>query len=106
MVSGWREWRGAFRTFRLDRIAALTLTGDRFAADKATGPTAFLAADACTADPERKPPPRRAAAYSSRPALGPQPAEARRPFFCMIIMKVSNWYSAVWEYRNQSLRKA
>jgi predicted DNA-binding transcriptional regulator YafY len=47
MFTAWCELRDAFRTFRLDRIAALSLTPEIFPLDEARGLRAFLAADAC-----------------------------------------------------------
>jgi predicted DNA-binding transcriptional regulator YafY len=49
MVSGWCELRGDFRTFRLDRIAGLAATDERFEADGPTGLRAFLDRDRCEA---------------------------------------------------------
>ena len=49
MFSGWCEWRGDFRTFRFDRIIALTVTGAVFEEEVAKGLAAFLAADLCEA---------------------------------------------------------
>ncbi|WP_370399524.1 helix-turn-helix transcriptional regulator [Sulfitobacter sp. JB4-11] len=42
MFSGWCELRQDFRTFRLDRIAALTLSDDRFEDDPERGLRKFL----------------------------------------------------------------
>ncbi|WP_281256710.1 helix-turn-helix transcriptional regulator [Tabrizicola aquatica] len=47
MVSAWCELRQDFRTFRLDRIAALAQTGVAFADDPATSLSAFLAREDC-----------------------------------------------------------
>lgn len=47
MVSGWCELRGDFRTFRLDRILAASLTDDTFPDDPDKNLAAFLARDAC-----------------------------------------------------------
>jgi predicted DNA-binding transcriptional regulator YafY len=47
MVTGWCEMRQDFRTFRLDRIAALVVTDERFADDPARGLQAFLARERC-----------------------------------------------------------
>lgn len=47
MFSGWCALREDFRTFRLDRIARLRVTDDRFADDERRGLRAFLAADRC-----------------------------------------------------------
>jgi predicted DNA-binding transcriptional regulator YafY len=47
MVSGWCALRQDFRTFRLDRITALSLTEDPQGSDPAKGLAAFLAKDAC-----------------------------------------------------------
>ena len=44
MVSGWCELRRDFRTFRFDRIAGLTVTGERFPDDERTGLRAFMEA--------------------------------------------------------------
>jgi predicted DNA-binding transcriptional regulator YafY len=50
MFTGWCELRQGFRTFRFDRIAELSLTGDVFATDAATSLQAFLEMDECEAD--------------------------------------------------------
>lgn len=47
MLSGWCTLRGDFRTFRLDRVAALAPTGERFPDDPERGLDAFLARDGC-----------------------------------------------------------
>jgi predicted DNA-binding transcriptional regulator YafY len=47
MVSGWCALRQDFRTFRLDRITALSLTDDPQDNDPAKSLAAFLAQDAC-----------------------------------------------------------
>lgn len=47
MVTGWCELRRDFRTFRLDRIAALTLTDEVFPPDEDKGLARFLGRDAC-----------------------------------------------------------
>lgn len=47
MFSAWCELRGDFRSFRSDRIRALTLTGERFADEEETGLRAFLAQESC-----------------------------------------------------------
>ena len=47
MFTGWCELRADFRTFRLDRIAALALTAEVFAPDPARSLQAFLARDRC-----------------------------------------------------------
>lgn len=47
MFTAWCELRSDHRTFRFDRIAALSLTGDRFEDNPATGLAAFLARDRC-----------------------------------------------------------
>lgn len=47
MFSGWCALREDFRTFRLDRIASLRVTQDRFEDDERRGLRAFLAADRC-----------------------------------------------------------
>lgn len=49
MVSGWCNLRQAFRTFRLDRIAELTTTGENFGDDDAKGLRAFMATEHCDA---------------------------------------------------------
>ena len=49
MFSAWCEFRQDFRTFRLDRMANLILTGDRFEEDEATGLRAFMALEQCRA---------------------------------------------------------
>jgi len=51
MFTGWCELRDDFRTFRLDRIAALSLAPDRFDDDAARGLEAFLARDRCEQPP-------------------------------------------------------
>ena len=50
MVSAWCELRRDFRTFRLDRIAALSVLETRFEDDDATGLRAFMAQEACGAE--------------------------------------------------------
>jgi predicted DNA-binding transcriptional regulator YafY len=45
MFSAWCELRTDFRTFRLDRIAWLSATRERFAVDGTTGLQAFLRAE-------------------------------------------------------------
>jgi predicted DNA-binding transcriptional regulator YafY len=47
MFTAWCELREDFRTFRLDRIAALSLTSDIFAPDAARSLEAFMAKDGC-----------------------------------------------------------
>lgn len=47
MFSGWCELRADFRTWRFDRVAALTLTDDTFPADPDKSLAAFLAREAC-----------------------------------------------------------
>ena len=47
MFSAWCELRQDFRTFRLDRMTNLTLTGETFAEDEATGLHSFLASERC-----------------------------------------------------------
>ncbi|MFA3917357.1 helix-turn-helix transcriptional regulator [Ruegeria hyattellae] len=47
MFSGWCELRQDFRTFRFDRIAALTVTGENFEDDEATGLRAFMELEEC-----------------------------------------------------------
>ncbi len=49
MFSGWCELRQDFRTFRSDRIADLTVTGDRFEEDEGKGLRAFLDLEKCEA---------------------------------------------------------
>ena len=49
MFSAWCEFRQDFRTFRLDRMANLILTGERFEEDEATGLRAFMALEQCKA---------------------------------------------------------
>ncbi len=49
MVSGWCELRGAFRSFRWDRITDLSATPDRFAEEEGRGLIAFMAAERCHA---------------------------------------------------------
>ena len=43
LFAAWCELRNDFRTFRFDRIAALTVTGDRFEQDEASDLRAFMA---------------------------------------------------------------
>ena len=57
MVSGWCELRDDFRTFRLDRIAALSLTEDVFEHDERTGLRTFLERERCEAEPRPAPRP-------------------------------------------------
>ncbi len=47
MFSAWCRLRQDFRTFRFDRIASLTITGETFEDDEATGLRAFLAREQC-----------------------------------------------------------
>jgi len=47
MFSAWCELRQDFRTFRFDRIANLTITGERFDEDEATGLRAFIELERC-----------------------------------------------------------
>ena len=47
MFSAWCELRQDFRTFRFDRIASLTITGERFDEDEATGLRAFMEMERC-----------------------------------------------------------
>lgn len=54
MFTGWCELRQGFRTFRFDRIAALSLTGDVFVTDAATSLRAFLEMDRCAADEQEQ----------------------------------------------------
>ena len=49
MFSAWCELRQDFRTFRLDRMANLTITGERFDEDEATGLRAFMKLERCEA---------------------------------------------------------
>lgn len=49
MVSGWCELRGAFRTFRYDRISRLERTSDGFREEPRTGLAAFMAHERCGA---------------------------------------------------------
>lgn len=49
MFSVWCELREDFRTFRFDRIAALTVTEERFQPDEARGLGAFMAKERCEA---------------------------------------------------------
>ena len=49
MVSAWCELRQDFRTFRSDRIARLSLTGEGFEDDEERGLRAFLALEQCEA---------------------------------------------------------
>ena len=49
MFSAWCELRQDFRTFRLDRMANLTMTGERFDEDEATGLRAFMELERCEA---------------------------------------------------------
>ncbi len=49
MFSAWCELRRDFRTFRFDRIANLTITGERFDEDEATGLRAFMELEQCKA---------------------------------------------------------
>ena len=49
MFSAWCELREDFRTFRLDRMENLGLTGERFAEDEATGLRAFMELKRCEA---------------------------------------------------------
>ncbi|MCZ4279817.1 YafY family protein [Kiloniella laminariae] len=47
MFSAWCELRQDFRTFRFDRITSLTLTGEEFVQDEATGLSAFMEMERC-----------------------------------------------------------
>jgi predicted DNA-binding transcriptional regulator YafY len=47
MFSAWCELRADFRTFRFDRIVALTLTGEQFEDDATRGLRAFMDAERC-----------------------------------------------------------
>jgi predicted DNA-binding transcriptional regulator YafY len=49
MFTAWCELRQEFRTFRFDRIATLTLTGEQFAPDEAKSLRAFLQSEGCAA---------------------------------------------------------
>ena len=49
MFSAWCELRQDFRTFRFDRMANLTITGERFDEDEATGLRAFMELERCEA---------------------------------------------------------
>ena len=49
MFSAWCELRQDFRTFRSDRIANLTTTGERFEDDEKTGLSAFMELERCEA---------------------------------------------------------
>ncbi len=49
MFSGWCDLRQGFRTFRLDRIASLTLTAQAFEDDPTKNLHAFMAQDSCDA---------------------------------------------------------
>ena len=49
MFSAWCELRQDFRTFRSDRIANLTTTGERFEEDGKTGLSAFMELEQCEA---------------------------------------------------------
>ena len=47
MFSAWCELRQDFRTFRFGRMANLTITGERFDEDEATGLRAFMELERC-----------------------------------------------------------
>jgi predicted DNA-binding transcriptional regulator YafY len=47
MFSAWCELKRDFRTFRLDRIARLAVTEERFVEDEATGLRAFMELESC-----------------------------------------------------------
>lgn len=47
MFSGWCELRADFRTWRFDRVVALTLTGDRFPDDADKSLATFLSRESC-----------------------------------------------------------
>ena len=49
MFSAWCELREDFRTFRFDRMANLTIAGERFDEDEAKGLRAFMALEKCEA---------------------------------------------------------
>lgn len=51
MFSGWCELRAGFRTWRFDRVVALTLTPERFPDDPDKSLPVFLAREACEAAP-------------------------------------------------------
>lgn len=51
MFSGWCELRADFRTWRFDRVAALTLTEDGFTDDPDKSLATFLARETCEAAP-------------------------------------------------------
>lgn len=63
MFSAWCELRHDFRTFRLDRVAQLSVTSEVFDADETKGLRAFLAKEQCAHDPPKRnsssPPPGR-----------------------------------------------
>lgn len=50
MFSAWCELREDFRTFRFDRIAVLSFTGESFEDDDSKGLRAFLASEPCESD--------------------------------------------------------
>ena len=47
MFSAWCELRQDFRTFRFDRMTNLSVTGERFDDDEATGLRAFMESERC-----------------------------------------------------------
>ena len=49
MFSAWCELRQGFRTFRFDRMVDLTITGEWFDEDEATGLRAFMELERCEA---------------------------------------------------------
>ena len=49
MFSAWCELRQDFRTFRFDRMANLTVTGETFDEDEATGLRTFMELEQCDA---------------------------------------------------------
>ncbi len=51
MFSGWCDLRQDFRSFRLDRIVVLSLTGDVFDDDEAKSLRRFMELDQCAAGP-------------------------------------------------------
>lgn len=55
MFTGWCELRQDFRTFRLDRIATVGLTGQTFEEDEETNLRAYLQKDRCEAPGEDRP---------------------------------------------------
>lgn len=76
MFTSWCELRGDFRTFRFDRIRALSLTSERFPEDAETSLAAFLARETCEGPTD----PALPAADAAAPAIValPQGALGRR----------------------------